>query len=156
MNNRSLATKVALLLVVLSAASFGVFRGADFSQAVRPAHQSSPLSEPSTNSIEQAFKQRLSNIQVRVRGSVIKLLPDDRDGSRHQRFLIRLDSGQTLLVAHNIDLAPRVKGLAVNDMIEIHGEYEWNEKGGVIHWTHQDPRGHHPDGWISYQGRLYQ
>ncbi|QOY51204.1 DUF3465 domain-containing protein [Candidatus Sulfurimonas baltica] len=40
-------------------------------------------------------------------GDVIRVLSDDNTGSRHQRFIIRLSSGQTLLIAHNIDLAPK-------------------------------------------------
>jgi hypothetical protein len=60
------------------------------------------------------------------------------------------------LVAHNIDLAPRIEGLAVGDTLEVFGQYEWNERGGVIHWTHHDPRGGHEAGWIRHRGRLYQ
>ncbi|MEJ2452941.1 MAG: DUF3465 domain-containing protein [Candidatus Thiodiazotropha sp.] len=112
--------------------------------------------EASERLLQQAFENRQSNLQVRIAGRVSKLLPDDRDGSRHQRFVLRLASGQTLLVAHNIDLAPRVEGLEVDDRIELFGEYEWNQRGGVIHWTHHDPRGSHEDGWIRYRGRLYQ
>jgi hypothetical protein len=40
-------------------------------------------------------------------------------------------------------------------MISFYGEYEWNNKGGVIHWTHHDPRGSHPDGWLLYDNRKY-
>ena len=106
--------------------------------------------------IEQAFQRRQSDVQVRGSGKVIKLLADDLKGSRHQRFLIRLRSGQTVLVAHNIDLAPRVKNLRKGDAIEFYGEYEWNEKGGVLHWTHRDPGGRHVDGWLRYNGKTYQ
>lgn len=81
---------------------------------------------------------------------MVRLLPDDRQGSPHQRFLLRVDSGTTVLVAHNLALAPRVP-LMPGDSVELRGEYEWNAKGGVIHWTHPDPDGRHEDGWIRRQ-----
>lgn len=106
--------------------------------------------------LANAYAQRISNLWVSGRGTVSKLLKDDSKGSRHQRFLLRLDSGQTLLVAHNIELAPRIESLRVGDSVEFHGEYEWNKKGGVIHWTHHDPKGRHPGGWLRHKGRLFQ
>jgi hypothetical protein len=106
--------------------------------------------------IEDAFANRVSGQQVAGQGTVAKVLRDDGNGSRHQRFIVRLDSGRTLLVAHNIDLAPRVAGLRAGDRVVFYGEYEWNPKGGVLHWTHRDPRGRHPAGWIRHDGRLYQ
>ncbi len=77
-------------------------------------------------------------------GVVLKLLADDNDGSRHQRFVVALPSGQTLLIAHNIDLAPRIVGLREGDLVSFSGEYKWNPEGGVIHWTHRDQRNRHP------------
>lgn len=106
--------------------------------------------------LARAFENRQSNLQIGGQGTVSKILPDDLDGSRHQRFLIRLDSGQTLLVAHNIDLAPRIDSLKKGDSVEFYGEYEWNAKGGVIHWTHHDPAGRHADGWIRHGGKTYR
>lgn len=106
--------------------------------------------------IDRAFKQSRSDVQVSGRGTVFKLLSDDNDGSRHQKFLVRLPSGLSLLIAHNIDLAPRIDNLKVSDSIEFYGEYEWNEKGGVVHWTHRDPKGRHQSGWIKHKGRKYQ
>ncbi|HKO41978.1 MAG TPA: DUF3465 domain-containing protein [Pyrinomonadaceae bacterium] len=69
---------------------------------------------------------------------------------------MELASGQTLLISHNIDLAPRVVGLLTGDAVSFYGEYDWNEKGGVIHWTHHDPRKRHPAGWIKHNDRVYQ
>jgi len=112
--------------------------------------------DESDAAISGAFANRQSNLQVTGQGIVVKLLPDDNDGSQHQRFILRLASGQTLLVAHNIDIAPRINSLREGSSIEFYGQYEWNEKGGVIHWTHRDPRGSHVDGWLQYQGQKYQ
>lgn len=103
-----------------------------------------------------AFRDRVRDLQVQGSGIVVKLLADDTDGDRHQRFLIRLESGQTLLVAHNIDVAPRVEGLAVGDAVAFGGVYEWNAEGGTIHWTHRDPDGRHAAGWLRHDGKTYQ
>ncbi len=106
--------------------------------------------------IASAFAGRRSNVQVSGQGVVARLLPDDNSGSRHQKFILRLAGGKTLLVAHNIDIAPRVSGLSEGEQIEFNGVYEWNEKGGVLHWTHRDPNGRHTAGWLKHRGQTYQ
>jgi hypothetical protein len=106
--------------------------------------------------LQNAFNQRSSNLQVLVLGQVISILSDDTNGDRHQRFIVRLGNSQTLLISHNIDIAPRVDGLRVGDSVYIYGEYEWNSQGGVIHWTHRDPNGGHVDGWIERNGIVFQ
>jgi len=93
--------------------------------------------------IAEAFRNGRSNVQLGGEGRVARILPDDNNGSRHQKFLLELESGHTLLIAHNIDLAPRVESLREGEVIGFYGEYEWNQKGGVIHWTHHDPKGVH-------------
>jgi len=105
--------------------------------------------------IGRAFKNRTSNVQVEGEGVVTRILADDLSGSRHQRFIVRLESGQTVLIAHNIDIAPRV-GLQQGDSVRFYGEYVWNEKGGMVHWTHHDPAGRHVAGWLKHNGRTYQ
>jgi hypothetical protein len=105
--------------------------------------------------IARAFELREHGVPVEAAGEVVRLLPDDRDGSRHQRFVLRLATGQTVLVAHNVDLAPRVEGLERGDRVAFRGEYEWSEEGGVVHWTHRDPAGMHPGGWLRFAGRTY-
>lgn len=105
--------------------------------------------------LKQAYETQQSNLQVQGEGQVIRVLPDDNDGSRHQKFILRLDSGQTILIAHNIDLAPRIPGIAEGDSVGFYGEYEWNNKGGVVHWTHKDPRNSHAHGWLMHEGTKY-
>lgn len=106
--------------------------------------------------IAAAFAARQSNVPVQGHGTVTRVLADDLDGSRHQRFILRVESGHTVLVAHNIDLAPRIADLRTGDTVEFQGEYEWNESGGVIHWTHHDPAGQHPAGWLRHNGERYE
>ncbi len=103
-----------------------------------------------------AFANRRNNLPVSGEGTVIRLLSDDNTGNRHQRFIVKLASGQTLLISHNIDIAPYVTSLRVGDRVAFSGEYAWNEKGGVVHWTHHAPSGNHPGGWITHNGHTYQ
>ena len=107
----------------------------------------------SPDAIAEAFRNRTSNVQVSGAGVVRRVLPDDKAGSRHQRFILELPNGQTLLVSHNIDVAARLSSLDRGDTVEFFGEYEWNADGGVIHWTHHDPARRHVDGWLKHEGR---
>lgn len=111
---------------------------------------------PATSSTTPAPVSLISGSQVAGSGIVVRILSDDNDGSRHQRFILELASGQTVLVAHNIDLAPRIAGINRGDTVEFNGEFESNPQGGVIHWTHHDPRGMHVGGWLKHEGRTYQ
>jgi hypothetical protein len=106
--------------------------------------------------LKDAFENKRSNIQVKGQGIVVKILADDFDGSKHQRFIVKLSSGQTLLIAHNIDIAPRINSLQEGDSIAFYGEYEWNPQGGIIHWTHHDTNGNHVGGWLEHKGKRYQ
>ena len=106
--------------------------------------------------IAHAFANQQSGLAVSDSGVVDRVLSDDTEGGRHQRFILRLASGQTLLITHNIDIAPRVSGLSVGDSVEFSGQYEWNDRGGVVHWTHRDPGGKHQAGWLKHGGVTYQ
>jgi hypothetical protein len=143
--------KKTVLLIVITFSLYGLSNNtSNFLQAY--AGQSTTDDRVLTS----AFENRQSDIQVEDSGSVIKILDDDTNGSRHQRFILRLPSGQTLLIAHNIDLAPRISQLYKGDTVRFYGEYEWNSKGGVVHWTHNDPRGNHIGGWLKHKGATYQ
>lgn len=105
---------------------------------------------------QREARDPISGQMLRVSGRVQRLLSDDRDGSPHQRFIIVTDGGRSLLVAHNLDLAPRLNGLEVGESVLVYGQYEWNPQGGVLHWTHDDPEGEHEAGYIEWRGRRYQ
>lgn len=146
-----------LVALVLAAAAWEQFAPApDRDTRSSSAIDTRAIAEEGDARLGAAYRDRRSDLQVQGSGQVVKVLPDDEKGSRHQRFLLELATGQTLLVAHNIDLAPRIDALRRGDRVGFYGEYEWNERGGVIHWTHHDPRGSHPDGWLEHDGRRYE
>ncbi|RYZ96858.1 MAG: DUF3465 domain-containing protein [Moraxellaceae bacterium] len=103
-----------------------------------------------------AVVEKSKKVQVEGVGNVIKILPDDTHGSKHQKFIIRTPEGTSVLIAHNIDLAKRIINLKRGDTVHFFGEYVWNEKGGVVHWTHHDPDGRHIGGWLKHKGVIYQ
>jgi hypothetical protein len=119
----------------------------------RPAAASAFVDSPS---IARAIADHAHDVTVDAAGVVSRVLPDDREGERHQRFIVRLPSGVTVLIAHNIDIAPRIEGLKTGAPIVFEGEYVWNAQGGLVHWTHHDPSGRHKSGFVKYDGRLYQ
>lgn len=131
----------------------------------RPSQRSTANDGPERSILDDGgigrlYREKRSDVFVEAGGTVARLLPDDdhtADGSsRHQRFVVRLPTGDTVLVAHNIDIAPRVP-LRAGDAVRFRGEYEWTNQGGVIHWTHADPRRQRPDpGWIEHAGRRYR
>lgn len=136
---RGVLIRIMLMLVALAIASFA-------SNSVLAANLT----------LQQAYEQQRSDQQVQGTGVVSRILPDDNKGSRHQKFILQLPHGQTILVAHNIDLAPRLPELKVGDTVTFFGEYEWNHRGGVVHWTHHDPAGRHIGGWLKHNGKTYQ
>ncbi len=137
-----------LLLLIAAAAAYSQFATETSVDPSPPASSGSDFA--------RLFREQQSGVIVEGIGRVAKVLPDDLDGSRHQRFILRLDSEPSILISHNIDLAPRVAKLAVGDSVRFRGQYEWNDRGGVVHWTHHDPSGQRQGGWLDHAGRIYQ
>lgn len=94
-----------------------------------------------------AFSSKLSGIFITAEGEVARILPDDLKPPRHQRFILSTDEGLSLLVAHNIDMAPRAE-IELGARLRIRGQYKWNKQGGIIHKTYPAPRGKGEGGWI--------
>lgn len=143
--------KKRLILIIVVLLVYGFYSEQDL-----PIPSFSQPTQDSDNTLQTAFNNRQSGVQVQAKGVVTRILADDNQGARHQRILVRLNSGQTLLIAHNIDLAPRINQLVEGDEVAFFGEYEWNSKGGVIHWTHHDPANRHVGGWLKHRGKTYQ
>jgi hypothetical protein len=144
--------KRLLLIIVVAIAAYAGY----VQHCPRLFDASAAEANRSDSVLANAFSNHLSNIRVQGEGVVSKVLTDDNDGSRHQRFIIRLASGQTILFAHNIDIAPRVASLRQGDTVSFNGVYVWNAKGGVVHWTHRDPSRRHPAGWLKHNGQTFQ
>jgi hypothetical protein len=43
----------------------------------------------------------------------------------------------------------------MGDRVQFRGMYEWNDLGGLVHWTHHDPHGIEDGGWIRYRRKTY-
>lgn len=141
--------------------NIGGFRLPSFKFPFQPTSPSPASGRPTFTgnagdlAIVEAQSNRARNVVVTITATVKKLLPDDTKGSPHQRFLLQLSNGTTVLVAHNISLAPYVP-LREGDRVTICGEYIWNEKGGVLHYTHHTTNRKHQGGYIQYNNQTYQ
>lgn len=155
MTNRRLRPLLQAGFTILLLATLYLLR----SRSGAPDRDALPAAAPSLpplgGTVAEAFRTHRSNVEVETGGRVLRVLPDDQEGSRHQRFIVRMAGGISVLVAHNVDLAPRVP-VTPGDSVELRGEYEWNDRGGVIHWTHHDPDGRREGGWIRHASRLYR
>lgn len=105
---------------------------------------------------QSAYQRKLNDVFIEGQGRVVRILSDDNKGSRHQRFILRVGSGLTLLVAHNIDLAARISTIKLGDTVQFRGEYVYNNKGGILHWTHHDPQQEIVGGWLKHRNKTYQ
>ena len=104
---------------------------------------------------QRIFDRRDMSEWIEGTGTVRRLLNDDNDGSRHQPFVLDMRNGQSLLIAHNIDLAKRIS-VGMGDKVSFRGMYEWNELGGLVHWTHHDPLGVEESGYLDFRKVRYR
>ena len=93
--------------------------------------------KPNGRSLRQRFNKRDTGTWIDIKGVVTRLLSNDNDG------------------AHNIDLARRVP-VGMRDRVQVRGMYEWNDLGGLVHWTHHDPQGIEDGGYVRYRRKDYR
>jgi len=128
--------------VVIAGISFFQFRWHYGPWAVDASTFIAPAAEDSRS------ERARSGVTMTADGKLEKILDDNLNGEHDQRFNVRLPSGTTVLVMHNVDVSSRIPDLTPGEAVRIHGEYEWNESGGVVTSTHRDPSGKFDAGWI--------
>jgi len=144
-----------IFLAICLALSFTACRAPNNS----PQVESTPVSAMAgmdAGAIVEAYSTHHNLPEVQGSGIVVKMLKDDTNGSQHQKFLLKVSDNITILIAHNIDLAPRLDDIQVGDAVAFRGEYIYTPKGGTVHWTHKDPRGNHEAGWLKLNGKTYE
>lgn len=121
-----------------------------------PPRSSQPTLTLDDGGIAELFRNQESDSWVEATGRVTRLLADDTDGERHQKFLMAVSNEITVLVSHNIDAAPRVP-VREGEYVRLRGEYEYTDKGGVVHFTHKPKfKRKAPGGWIEHAGTRYE
>ncbi|GAC1356167.1 MAG: DUF3465 domain-containing protein [Vulcanimicrobiaceae bacterium] len=100
--------------------------------------------------------QGANHAEVTIDGTVSRVL-GVRHGRRgsHEGFTVRVqpNAAAALRIEDNLDITGYIP-IHSGDNVQVMGQYECND--GVIHWTHHDPRGRHPAGYIKVNGRTYQ
>ena len=107
-----------------------------------------------------AWRDGRSHVEVTLGGSVARILGTRVGPSgAHEGFLLHLAGaegrGLTVRVETNVDLTGPVP-LREGEAVEVRGEYVFDPRGGLVHYTHRDPRGHHLAGYVLADGKLYQ
>ncbi|MEO6836354.1 MAG: DUF3465 domain-containing protein [Candidatus Tumulicola sp.] len=105
-----------------------------------------------------AFRAGRSHVEVVADGTVTRVLGVKAGRtSPHEGFLMKLGSSCDTIVRveANTDFTGAF-ALARGDRVTVKGEYEFYPLGGVIHWTHRDPRGRHEGGYVEAGGETYQ
>ncbi len=153
----ALSRKAHLLLLCMLASFLVATSGCNSAREriQEPQVVQTPTEAVGDAQIIEAQAGHRSKIEVTLSAPVKRLLPEDTRGNPHQKFLLTISNGTTVLVAHNTKLAPHVP-IQEGDVVTIHGEYVWNKMGGLVHYTHHSTSRHHESGWIQFNGQQYQ
>ncbi|HUN28938.1 MAG TPA: DUF3465 domain-containing protein [Alphaproteobacteria bacterium] len=99
-----------------------------------------------------------SDAEVIAQGTVVAMLGTTNGPSgNHEGFLLKLSQQCDLLlrVETNVDITGPVP-LRAGETVTVKGQFEDDPTGGVIHWTHHDPSGHHVAGYVLVDGKYYE
>jgi hypothetical protein len=147
------SNKIFSVFIPLLIIGFYFYQRLELHEVVESAN-SIKISSNDNHRLNQIIEKKNSGTILTLKGHVFKVLKDDIIGSRHQKLIIKVGR-HTLLLAHNIDIAERIP-IKKGDILEVRGEYQWNNQGGLIHWTHADRANHHEGGWIKHKNKIYQ
>jgi hypothetical protein len=115
--------------------------------------------DASNAAVFDAWRAARSRVEVTASGSVARVL-GQREGpsGMHEGFLLHLRGGAgrglTVRVEDNTDITGPIP-LRAGDDVVVRGEYIYDSRGGIIHYTHRDPRARHPAGYVRVNGRIY-
>jgi hypothetical protein len=70
----------------------------------------------------------------------------------HEGFIIRAGE-RSFKVEDNVDITGPIP-LRRGNTVSLLGQLECDDY--VIHWTHHDPRGRHPSGYVKVNGKTYE
>lgn len=160
---KSLAAQLVLgLVVVLQLSSYADARHRDRNNGGRNDYPSTARETGSEEAMRNdrdlagAVEGHVNRRQFLEGGNmeVVKVLPDDNNGLKHQSWIVRLSNGRELRAVYNVDMCERVP-VRVGDRVAMGGEFIWTKYGGLLHWLHHDPRGQRPDGYVYLNGKFY-
>lgn len=112
---------------------------------------------PDNAAVCDAFRAGRSHVEVVAAATVTRVLGVASGRvSPHEGFLMQLTSDCRVVVRveANTDFTGAF-ALVRGDRVVVKGEYEYYPIGGVIHWTHRDPRGRHEGGFIQVGDKTY-
>ena len=117
----------------------------------------STTQSPDDAALCAAYSAGRSHVEVVADGTVTRVFGVQPGRvSPHEGFLFRLASGCDVVVRVevNTDFTGSIP-LAAGERVTVKGEYEYYPLGGVVHWTHRDPRGRHEGGYVDAGGHVY-
>ncbi|MDE2483427.1 MAG: DUF3465 domain-containing protein [bacterium] len=113
---------------------------------------------PDNAAVCNDYGTQRSGDEVIATGHVIDVLGERAGRSgEHEGYLVKLDGNCDLLV--KVETNTTITGpiaLRPKERVVVKGVYIYNPLGGLIHWTHHDPRGRHVGGYVTAGGTSYQ
>ena len=119
-----------------------------------------PTGGNDNGAVYAAWAGHQSHLELVAEGTVARNLGTRRGPSGlHEGFLVHLRGGAghglTIRVEDNADITGPIP-IGEGADVRIRGEYIYDPRGGLIHWTHHDPRLRHEPGFVEINGRKYQ
>jgi hypothetical protein len=114
--------------------------------------------QPNNAQVCSLYASGSSGVEVIAQGTVLGILGMHNGPSgEHEGFFLKLNQECDLMlrVETNVDITGPVP-IQNGETVTVKGQFEDDAEGGVIHWTHHDPRGRHVSGYVEANGKLYQ
>ncbi len=107
--------------------------------------------------VTEAFQQQLRKVEVRDGGTITGILPPEAavaSAPLVQQCRIRSRDGQTEFTFRFPVTGSETMALAVGRMLQFHGEYQYDPRGGTVEAPFKGKSGRYT-GWAVYENRRY-